>query len=221
MSLRVGKLIVIDGIDGSGKTTQVELLTKYLTEKNIPFEIISFPQYGKNKYAIQIKKYLQGKMGRIEDLDPYSIAKLYASDRLTVKDLIRGWLDQGKLVIANRYVSSNKAHQGANLVDKEREKFLKWLEELEYQTNGMPKPNLTILLKLDAKVGQQNAIKDHLKDIHEENLVHEEKAAKIYLKLSKTEKNWAVVNCMDDGVMRIPQDIHQEIIRILSDKLPT
>ncbi|MDP3974176.1 MAG: dTMP kinase [Candidatus Daviesbacteria bacterium] len=216
-----GKLIVIDGIDGSGKTTQIDLLSQYLKQKNIPFEIISFPQYGKNKYTVQIKRYLEGKMGLTEDLDPYSIAKLYANDRLTARDLIRGWLDQGKLVIANRYISSNKAHQGANLVDKERENFLKWLEELEYQTNGMPKPNLTILLKLDAKVGQQNAIKDHLKDIHEENLVHEGKAAKIYLKLSQDEKNWEVINCMRDGNLRNKNDIFRELIKVISKKLPS
>lgn len=209
-----GKLIVIDGIDGSGKTTQINLLKKYLSEKNIPFEVISFPQYGKNEYAIKIKDYLEGKMGKIDEVDPCFVARLYANDRLAAKEKIKSWLENGKLVIANRYVFSSKAHLGANLPENRREDFMKWIDQLEYQTNGMPKPDLNILLNIDPKIGQMNALKDQLKDIHEQSLTHEEKAAKIYLELSQAEENWVVVNCMIGDKMRPKEDIQKDITSI-------
>lgn len=221
MSLQGGNLIVIDGIDGSGKTTQIELLTKYLAQNYIPYEVISFPQYGKNKYADKVYDYLSGKLGRLGVADPYSISQLYASDRKTVRDLIRGWLDNGKLVIANRYIASSKAHLGANLPDGKIEEFIRWIDKLEYEENSMPREDLTILLKVDPKIGQKNSqIKNH-PDIHEDNLKHLEKANQIFLELSQKEKNWVVLNCMDDGVMKSPEEIHQEIIAIISEKLPT
>ncbi len=219
MDKKQGKLIVIDGIDGSGKTTQVELLKKYLSEKNIDFEIISFPQYGKNEYAQKITDYLEGKFGHISEVDPKDMAKAYADDRLTAKDLINSWLNDGKLVIANRYVSSSKAHLGANIDDEKREEFMGWIDQLEYETNGMPKPDLTILLKVDPKVGQKNALKNHQVDIHEKSIEHEEKAAQIYFELSQAEENWMVVDCMENNQMKSPEKIHQEIIDFLKGKI--
>ena len=211
-----GLLIVIDGIDGSGKTTQIDLLANYLSDRNIPYEVISFPQYGKNEYSKQIKDYLEGKLGRLEEVDPYFIAKAYASDRLTAKDLINSWLKEGKLIITNRYVSASKAHLGANLPENDRENFMEWIDELEYQTNNMPKPDLNILLNVDPKVGQQNALKDHQVDMHEESIEHEEKAAQIYFELSQVEENWVVVDCMKNGQMKSEEKIQQEIVNLLS-----
>lgn len=210
-----GFFLVIDGIDGSGKTTQINLLKKYFAEKNIPYEIISFPQYGKNEYSKKIKDYLEGRLGKLEEVDPYFIAKEYANDRLTAKDLINEWLNSGKLVIANRYVSASKAHLGANLPDEKREEFIEWIDQLEYGTNTLPRPDLTILLKVDPEIGQENALKDHLVDMHEESTEHEEKAAKIYLELSQTEENWVVVNCMENDKMSPEEKIHREILTVL------
>lgn len=216
MDKKQGLFIVLEGIDGSGKTTQIEVLRKYLDEKNIPYEVISFPQYGKNEYAEKIYLYLSGKF---VEVNQYSIAKAYASDRKTVREQISNWLENGKLVIANRFVSSSKAHMGANLPDEKREEFFKWLDQLEYETNGMPKPDLTILLNVDPKVGQENALKDHKVDLHEKSIEHETKAAQIYLELSKNEPNWMVVNCMENGQMRSKQEIHQEIVDVLKSKI--
>ncbi len=215
MSLQVGKLIVIDGIDGAGKTTQINLLSQYLTNKNIPNEVISFPQYGKNEYARQITDYLEGKLGKLEEVDPYFIARAYALDRLTSKDLINSWLNEGKLVIANRYVSANEAHIGATVEKEKREEFIKWIDQLEYETNGMPKEDLTILLNIDPSIGQQNALGKNQPDIHEKDLKHLEEAAKIYLEISNFQENWVVINCMENGQMKSKQLIHKEIIEVL------
>ncbi len=192
-----GKLIVLDGIDGSGKTTQIELLKRYLASQGIAWEAISFPRYGNNKYTNQIEKYLKGEL----EVDPDTIAKAYAGDRMLAKPEIEGWLKSGKLVIANRYTGANIAHLGIDLKE------------------DMPKPDLTILLDVDPKVGQENALEHQKKDIHEQNLKHLEKAAKIYLELAKSEPNWVVVDCMKDGQMRTPESIHQEIVKILQGVL--
>ncbi|MDD5416155.1 MAG: dTMP kinase [Candidatus Daviesbacteria bacterium] len=216
MNLRMGKLIVIDGIDGSGKTTQIELLKQALASQGVPLEAISFPGYEDNIYGKLIKKYLEGEFGSIDEVNPYFLALAYAGDRALAKTQIEKWLAEGKLVIANRYVSASKAHLGANLPEEKREEFIKWLDELEYQTNGMPKEDLTILLKIDPKVGQKNVEGIHGSDIHEENLQHLEQANKIYLDLAKKQKNWYVVDCMKDGDMREKGEIHSEIIGKIS-----
>lgn len=213
-----GKLIVIEGIDGSGKTTQINLLSQYLKDKQIPYEVISFPRYEDNIYGKFIKRYLEGEFGSLEKINPYLMALAYAGDRVLAKDQIEQWLSEGRIVIANRYVSSSKAHMGASLPEKKRGEFLKWLDELEYETHRIPKEDLTILLKVDPKLGQQNVSGRH-HDLHEENLRHLEQASKIYLELAKKEANWYVTLCMARGKMKSPEDIHQEIKQILYDKI--
>ena len=140
------------------------------------------------------------------------MAKLYASDRKTVRDLIKKWLTEGKLVIANRYVSSSKAHLGANLAEEKREEFIKWIDQLEYNENGMPKEDLTILLSVDSKIGQKNSQEKNHPDIHEDNLSHLQKANEIFLELSKKEKNWVVVDRMSNFQMKSPEEIQKEVV---------
>lgn len=212
------KLLVFEGIDGSGKTTQIQLLEKYLQEKNITFEIISFPRYEDNTYGKLIRKYLNGEMGELKKIDPYLIAPSYAGDRLLAKPLIENWLNEGKLVIANRYISSSKAHLGANLVEEKREEFMRWLDQLEYQTNGIPRSDLNILLNVDPKTGHIN-VQGGQKDIHEDNLNHLEEASKIYLELSKGEDNWKVVDCMEGAKMKDKEAIHKSVVEILGPYL--
>lgn len=218
MQTNQGLLIVIDGIDGSGKTTQTEFLTKYLTAKNIPHEVISFPRYEDNLYGQLIRRYLDGEFGTIWQVNPYLIALAYAGDRVLAKPQIEAWLNSGKVVIANRYVSSSKAHLGANLPEDKREEFISWIDQLEYDTNKIPKPDLVVLLDVDPAVGQKNV---QGADIHEKDLGHLEKASKIYLELSQAEPNWKVVECMRDSSMRSKEEINELIVEILSNTLLT
>lgn len=212
-----GQLIVIDGIDGSGKTTQVDLLVKVLADKDIQYEVISFPRYEDNLYGKLVSRYLEGEFGSINDVNPYLMVCVYAGDRALAGSQIRKWLEEGKLVIVNRYVSASKAHMGANLPAEKRHEFFKWLDELEYQTNGIPKEDLTIILDVDPKVGQKNV--SGRADIHEESLRHLEEASKIYLSLAKEDATWYVVDCMKDGGMKAREEIHQEVMRIVYDKV--
>ncbi|MBI2601021.1 thymidylate kinase [Candidatus Daviesbacteria bacterium] len=221
-----GYFIVIDGTDGSGKATQIKLLTNSFRQKGIDFETIDFPRYEDNVYGMLIGRYLSGEFGRVDDVNPYLMSLAFAGDRKVAAPKIKKWLDQGKLVITNRYVSSNKAHMGANLSSKERPAFLKWLEELEYKTNEVPKEDLTILLHVDSRLGQQNVdskhtrnhLKDVKRDIHEASLKHLEEANRIYLELSKTDPSWIVIECMANGSMKSPDKIHDEITEVLQKK---
>ena len=212
-----GKLIVIDGIDGAGKTTQIELLKEYLASQDQALELIDFPRYEDNLYGKLVKRYLDGEFGDINQTNPYLLALAYAGDRALAKPEIENWLNEGSVVIANRYVSASKAHLGANLAENERENFMEWIYQLEYQTNGIPKPDLNIFLNIDPKIGQQNVKVKHNPDMHEKNIEHEEMANKIYLELTQAEENWVVVNCMIGDKMRPKEDIHKEIIVILND----
>lgn len=215
----VPRFIVIDGIDGSGKTTQVELLAKYLTDKNIPYEIISFPRYEDNLYGKLIRRYLEGEFGGIKQVNPYLMALAYAGDRALAKPEIESWLNSGKIVIANRYVSSSKAHLGANLPEDQREQFMNWIDQLEYQTNNIPKEDLSILLNMDPGIGQQNVQSKNNPDIHEDSIRHLEQAAKIYLELSQAEANWKIVDCMKDGKMKDKDIINKLIVEIIDNFL--
>lgn len=210
--MKKGSLVVIEGIDGSGKTTQIELLKQYLASQGstLQVEVISFPRYEDNLYGKLIRRYLQGEFGSINQVNPYLMALAFAGDRVLAKPLIESWLQSGKVVIANRYVSSSKAHLSANLSEDQREEFIGWIERLEYETNKIPKEDLTILLDVDPKLGQKN-VQGEKVDIHEDNLIHLEEASKIYLELSKAEANWKVVNCMLDGRMKPKEGINEEI----------
>ncbi|MEK7616433.1 MAG: hypothetical protein AAB414_00055 [Patescibacteria group bacterium] len=215
MGKRLGKLLAFEGVDGSGKTTQINLLSKILKQKGKAFEVISFPQYGKNEYADYIYDYLSGKFGDINDVEVHELAKKYADDRKTAKDLITGWLENGKLVIANRYISSSKAHLGAHLDGNKGKEFIKWVDDLEYKENKMPREDLTILLNVDSKVGQKNSQDKNHPDIHEDNLAHLERANKIFLELAKENPSWYVIGCMQNGQMRTRENIHLEILKIV------
>ncbi len=226
-SQKKGLLIVIDGTDGSGKATQIDLLKKALKEKGINFETIDFPRYEDNIYGKLIGRYLSGEFGDLGQVNPYLMSLVFAGDRKMATPLIREWLDDGKIVIANRYVSSNKAHMGANLSENERPSFFRWIDELEYKANDLPKEDLTILLYVDAKLGQKNVDGKHTRkhlgsvtrDIHEASLKHLDEANKVYLALAKVNLSWKVVECMSNGYMKSKEEIHKEVMKIFDKKL--
>lgn len=196
-----GKLIVIEGTDGSGKATQTKMLAEKLQKLGVAFELVDFPQYDSpSGYFAQ--KYLRGEYGTAIEVGPYRGSFFYAIDRYDKSFEIKKWLDEGKIVISNRYVSANMGHQAGKIKNlKEREKFLKWLEELEYEIFGIPKPDLTILLHVPPELGQkfvdQKGARAYTqgkkRDIHEADLPHLKDAARAYLSVAKKYK-WEVIN---------------------------
>src|SRR6266403_2732213 len=145
-----GKFIVIDGTDGSGKTTQFKLLQDTLQAEGYEVETTDFPQYGK-KSAGLVEEYLNGKYGN--EVNPYASSIFYAVDRFDASKQMQEWLDQGKIILSNRYVLASAGHQGGKIEDKdERVKFFRWLNNLEYKIFGIPQPDLNIILHVPAAI---------------------------------------------------------------------
>lgn len=209
-----GKLIVIEGADGSGKKTQADYLKKYLESQKIKHQVTSFPRYGQNPYANLVKDYLNGKFGKVSQIDPHLISLTYAGDRMLAAPMIREWLEGGNIVIADRYLHSNVAYTLARLSENEHQEFINWSYDLEYATNGLPKEEIVILLNIDPKVANQN-IKSRNKDLHEKDLSYQQEVVKAYLKLAKLNSNWVVIESSDNGKMRPAEEINNEIIQIL------
>lgn len=225
MTTERGKLVVIEGTDGSGKKTQLDYLKERLEQSGIPFEIIDFPRYGENLYAVLAGRYLSGEFGSLYEVSPYLAALPFAGDRFLASPLIEAWLEEGRLVIANRYTTANKAHMTAKLPAERREEFIEWLDSLEYETNRIPQEDLVLLLYAPAEITDQNVEKkgarEYLggegKDIHEQDVAYQGETGRVFLWLAERE-NWVVINCVGDGEMRPREEIHQEIINALVER---
>lgn len=218
-----GKLIVIEGTDGSGKGTQTKLLINFLKKEKRKVFMADFPQYEKF-FGQLIGRYLNGEFGGIKHVSPYLASLPYALDRASARDEIKEKLNNGLIVISNRYTFSNMAHQSANLPPKERVKYIKWDEELEYKINGLPKEDLIIFLYVPNKFNQQLIDKKESRnytkkkrDIIEASNNHLQEAEKQYLWLAKRYKHVRKIDCVNKkGELRTIEDIHQEIIDVLS-----
>jgi len=211
--------IVIDGTDGSGKTTQFNLLTERLKREGFNVETADFPQYGQ-KSAGLVEEYLNGKYGTAEQVGPYRASMFYALDRYDASFKIRKWLDQGKVVISNRYVTANMGHQGGKISDpKKRQEYFKWLDEFEYNFWGIPRPDLNIILHVDAEIAQklvdEKDARAYLggkkRDIHEDDLEHLKNAEKVYLEIAKTFPNFTLIECVKNSQIMTREQIHELI----------
>jgi dTMP kinase len=217
-----GKFIVFEGTDGSGKTTQVELLRAYLEKKNYSHIAFDFPRYQDTFHAKTIQKYLSGEYGDPTAQNPYLASLAYALDRLTSREEIYYALNDGKIVLANRYIPSNKAHQGAKLLTAKRRDFFAWLDELEYAVNKMPREDLVLFLYTPYEFSmelskERNRLIGGKEDLHEKNTKYQENVEKTYLQLAKG-RHWEKIDCISDGRLRTKGDIHKEILAVLKKK---
>jgi dTMP kinase len=219
MTTTSGKLIAIEGIDGSGKRTQVELLKDALGARGHQTFVTGFPIY-ESWFGAMVGKFLDGGFGPLEEVDPQLTALLYAGDRFEAKEQIVESLAAGKIVLADRYVGSNLAHQAARVAAPARAEFVKWIEHLEYGIYGLPRESAVIYLRvlpLEAQklVGRKSTrgYTTATHDLLEGNLRHLEDAAGMYDELAKR-ANWIRVECFDTKVraMRPPETIAAEIL---------
>jgi len=212
----MGKLIVIEGIDGSGKGTQLKMLLKYLNEKNINYASFDFPQYGKTFFGDFAGRFLKGEFGHFSRINPYLASFPYAADRWQVKDKIWQAINDGKLVICNRYTPSS-IYQAVKVRHPQRKKFLDWVETLEYEVFGIPRPSLVIFLYVPLEFAQ-TLIAKKKKDQYEKNIEYLKKVEDMYLDIVKINKNWVKIDCVENNKILTPKIIHKRILNVLIKK---
>jgi dTMP kinase len=214
-----GKFIVLEGIDGSGKRTQLEMLARALAERHVPLNQISFPRY-EGFFGKLVARFLNGDFGPLEAVDAHFSAMLYAGDRYEAKPQMEAELAAGRTVLADRYIGSNLAHQGARVPLENRAEFIEWLRKLEYEIYALPPEDLVIYLRIPVAeahrlVGEKGA-REYTKlqrDILESNLAHLEAAAAVYDQLA-SQPNWVKIECFEASAraLRPPAAIHTDIL---------
>jgi dTMP kinase len=221
-----GKLIAVEGIDGSGKRTQVDLLTKALAARGHSVYSTGFPQYD-SWFGRMVGRFLNGELGPLETVDPHFSALLYAGDRFEAKPKLESALKAGQIVLADRYVASNLAHQTARVPPEKRAEFLAWIEHLEYSIYGLPRESLILYLRVPPLQAQglvkQKASRAYTSakhDILEGNLRHLEEATEMYDQLSRRSP-WATIQCFDTATntMRPADEIAAEILAAVEPAL--
>lgn len=214
-----GKFIALEGIDGSGKRTQVGLLTKALRDRGHSVYATGFPQYD-SWFGKMVGQFLNGELGPLESVDPHFTALLYAGDRFEAKPKLETALSNGQIALADRYIPSNLAHQTARVAPEKRTAFVEWIEHLEYSIYGLPREDLVVYLRVPAgeaqKLVAQKSPRSYTaaqKDLQEASLHHLEDAAAIYDELSRR-PHWAAIECFDAirGAMRAPEQIALEVL---------
>lgn len=222
-----GKLIAVEGIDGSGKQTQVRLLAQALESRGHGVLSTGFPQY-ESWFGKMAGQFLNGDFGSIDTVDPHFAALLYAGDRFENKGPLVAALDRGDIVVADRYVASNLAHQVARAVPEKRLDFRKWIEHLEYGIYGLPKEDLVLYLRVTPQHAQTlvakkaaRAYTDAAHDILEASARHLQIASDIYDDLARS-PNWKTIECVDARTqdMRTPEDIAREVLAAVASLLP-
>jgi len=222
--------IVIEGLDGAGKSTQLELLAQLYSSQGTDCEALHFPRTDSPFFGELIARFLRGELGALNEVDPYVVAMLYAGDRRDAASILQGWLDNGKTILLDRYVYSNIAFQCAKLSNPDEQKRLRdWIYDLEFNYFGIPKPTLNIFLDVpfDFTISRlQNqrtgTDRDYLKgnvDIHEEDLSFQERVRQVYLKQPNYDSNFVVIPCADQqGAMSSKDEIFAKIISTIECK---
>ncbi len=220
-----GKLIVIEGGDGSGKATQAKLLFEKMKKNKMKVEMLSFPRYENSLSGKLIGELLAGKHGDFMSMSPYVSSLPYVLDRVSVASEMREKLKKGIHLICDRFTPSNLAHQMAKLPETEQDEFADFLERLEHEELQIPRPDLVLYLSVPADISYalvlQKAKRGYLdegkaRDVAERNHEHQQKTRKIYEKLSSVRDSWRMLDCAPAGMLKSREDIHKDVWDIVS-----
>jgi len=225
-----GKIIVIEGLDGAGKSTQIELLKTKFEENGIDYKYIHFPMLNQGQYGELIAEFLRGEYGAVKDVHPKLVAVLFANDRKEHIEKINQWLSEGYCVLLDRYVNSNIAFQCAKLKDfLEKEKLKKWILEFEYNYNELPLPAVSFFLNVsldviskslsNARGGNERKYLKGKQDIHEKSLTLQKKVHEEYLKMLAEQNNLICIDCCDENNNLLsPEHISNVIFNNIKNK---
>lgn len=223
--------IVIEGLDGSGKSTQLKLVEQFFSKHDLKSRFIHFPRTESPVWGELISMFLRGDLGNIDQVNPYLIALLYAGDRKDAANLLKQWMAEDYIVISDRYIYSNIAFQCAKLInDKEKIRLATWIKHFEYDYNSIPVPDLNLYLNVPFNFTQkslennrQGIDRDYLNgavDIHEADLGFQKKVRDVYLWQVKENTDFEAVNCKDsNGNMLKAESISELIIGKIKSKL--
>ena len=215
-----GRLIAIEGIDGSGKGTQAKLLYERLRREGRKVALLSFPRYSETRFGGYIGEYLNGRFGTLEQVHPFLAALLFSGDRFESRGLLLDALATNDVVICDRYVGSNIAHQGARVPAEERSEFIARIEAVEYEVFALPRPDRTILLDLSvANATRLIATKakreytERTADLHEAASGYLESVRSVYRTLAVASADWEIIPCETDGAVRPIEEIAKDVYR--------
>lgn len=223
-----GIIIDIEGADGSGKTEQASRLFEALKASQPKVTFFDFPRYYETRVGKLIGELLAGKHGDFMTAPAYLTALPYSIDRIQTKPDIVNALEEGGIIVSNRYTPSNMAHQSAKVPKEEQLELADFIEGLEYDDFGLPRPGIVFYLAVPTDIASELILKknkreylngEDSRDLAERNLAHQDRARAAYLRLA-AEKGWHVVECVKDGALRSPEDIHAEILSIVLPHLP-
>ena len=215
--------IVLEGLDGAGKSTQIRMLRQLFADRGVESEYVHFPRFYSPVYGQLIARFLRGEFGGVQEVDPYLVALIFAGDRADAAPQIRQWLAEGKAVVLDRYVYSNVGFQCAKLpAGEERDRLADWIVNLEFGHNALPRPDLSLFLDVpfaftERKLSEvrEGDDRDYLQggqDIHEASLQLQQDVRSVYLASAAKDPSLRVVDCSDaSGAMESPEGIFAKI----------
>ena len=215
--------IVLEGLDGAGKSTQIRMLRQLFADRGVESEYVHFPRFDSPVYGQLIARFLRGEFGGVQEVDPYLVALIFAGDRADASPQIRQWLAEGKAVVLDRYVYSNVGFQCAKLpAGEERDRLADWIVNLEFGHNALPRPDLSLFLDVpfafterklsEAREGDDRDYLQGGQDIHEASLQLQQDVRSVYLASAAKDSSLRVVDCSDaSGAMESPEGIFAKI----------
>jgi dTMP kinase len=216
-----GKLIVIDGADGSGKATQARMLADRLRDEGIPVETLDFPRYTENFFGKFLRECLDGKHGDFVTMNPRIASTLYAADRYESSTRLREWLQAGTTVVLDRYVSANMMHQGSKIKDEsELQDFLTWLDYMEHEVFRIPRPDIIVHLDVPHTVRKELVFNDTTRntidtvELDDSYQIASEECAR---RIVANANDWRTIVCTEEKKLRSPEDIHEELYQLVRD----
>jgi len=223
----VGRLIAIEGIDGSGKGTQSRLLAQRLQAAGSAVKLLSFPRYQETVFGAKIGLYLNGAYGDLNAVDPTLVSLLFAGDRFESKPVLESALNSCDVLVLDRYVASNAAHQAAKSSGADRDALIGFIEQLEYEIYALPRADMTILLDLPVERAQQliatkaaRTYTDRAADLQEADAAYLDAVRELYLAMSRNDRSWRRVDVVCESTLRSVEDIADEVERLVRSSSP-
>jgi dTMP kinase len=216
-------LIAIEGIDGSGKGTQTQLLKETLQERGVQTGRLQFPRYSETLFGKAIGEFLNGRFGSLGEVHPQLAALLYAGDRFESRTVLLQMIAANDVVVLDRFVGSNLAHQAAKLEGIERQQLIDWIQSVEFGIFGLPQPHLSILIDMSSQWSQELVSRkgdrdytNRVADLQESDLSYLEKVRLCYRDIAESHSNWSIVKAVkDDGTLASIDEIHTQIMQLV------